>query len=185
MNGVISTPYIHGVVQCAGNAVMGATCVAPLIDISNDTANPIFIHYASRRDILFVSDTSRIIVQPSEKTLITGLLPGSLVSSAVSFLAIGFSEGDFDVYALTFTSQAGYKFVQAAGHFGLGAGGETTRISNVLQTSLTPTKGIFPLVYAGCAHPAWPWGLVFTVAVKGPMKRGGTPCMALADWAGK
>ena len=190
-NGVISQPYVRGVVFCAGNAVYGFSCVSPIVDLTNSTPNEAVVHYASRKESLFVGEANRVsLAANGGRALLTNLLPGSIGlpgSAAVSYVAVGFDgpTGEFDVYALVFGNGSGYQMVPAAGHFAVGLGGETVKVSDAPLSCVTPTVGVFPLEYCGCAAPKWPWGLVYTASIGLSCNNIGAvpPCKALANWA--
>jgi len=194
-NGVITQPYVKGVVHCTDNAVYGFACVSPILDLTNSTDKKAIVQYASREDALFLPDANRVYLAPNGgRALLTGMLPGGLGSSSqgsalVSYVAIGFGEptDSFDIYALVFMSAIGYQLVPAAGHFSLGLAGEVLKITDGPATCVTPTVGVFPLEYCGCAAPTWPWNLVYTAAIglSGECNNVGaiSPCVALADWA--
>jgi hypothetical protein len=193
-NGVITQPYVRGVVHCAGNAVYGFPCVSPILDLTNSTDRKAILQYASRADALFLPDANRVYLEPKGgRALLTGMLPGSIGTQpgavVVSYVAIGFDgpSGSFDVYALVFASAAGYQLVPAAGHFELGLTGEVVKIADAPETCVTPTVGVFPLEYCGCAAPLWPWNLVYTASIGlvGQCYNRGAlpPCESLASWA--
>ena len=193
-NGVITQPYVKGVVYCAGNAVYGFPCVSPILDLTNSTDKQAIVQYASRVDALFLPEANRVYLQPNGgRALLTGMLPGGLGSPpgalVVSYVAIGFDgpAGAFDVYALVFASAAGYQLVPAAGHFTLGLAGEVVKVADLPSSCVTPTVGVFPLEYCGCAAPSWPWNLVYTASIGlyGQCNNVGAvpPCEALANWA--
>ena len=192
-NGVISQPYVQGVVYCSGNPVYGFPCVSPILDLTNSTADPVVVHYASRADALFLPDVNRVFLAPNGgRALLTNMLPGSIGAPpgvvVVSYVAIGFDGplGQFDVYALVFMSGAGYQLVPAAGHFGFATGGEIVQTGDAPTSCVTPTVGVFPLEFCGCAKPTWPWALVYTASIglNGQCNNRGAipPCEALASW---
>ena len=185
--GVITHPYGRGIVHCAGNAVYGFPCVSAILDLTNSTDRRATIHYASRAEAFSLDTANRVFLEPGARVLLTGMLPGSIGSTpglvVVSYVAIGFGEA-FDVYALVFSSGAGYQLVPAAGNFESGLVVNQTSDSPV--TCVTPTVGVFPLEYCGCAAPSWPWNLVYTASIGLNGKcynRGALPaCEALANW---
>ena len=192
-NGVISQPYVRGVVQSAGNAVYGFSCVSPILDITNSTEKRAILYYASRVDALFLPDANRVFLEPNGgRALLTNMLPGSLGSPpgsvVVSYVTIGFDElsGPFDVYALVFASAAGYQLVPAAGNFQVDVVNQVVKIADSPASCVTPTVGVFPLQCCSCAAPKWPWNLIYTASIglagqcynRHPI----APCEALAQW---
>ena len=192
-NGVISQPYVQGVVYTSGNPVYGFPCVSPILDLTNLTDAKVVINYASRAEALFLPGVNKVFLAPGGgRTLLTNMLPGSIGAPpgvvVVSYIAIGFdgSSEQFDVYALVFMSGAGYQLVPAAGHFGFGAGGEIVKTAAAPTSCVTPTVGVFPLEFCKCAKPSWPWTLVYTAAIglNGQCNNRGAipPCETLATW---
>lgn len=187
-NGVITQPYVRGVVQCAGNPVYGFSCVSPILDLTNSTDKPLVVSYSSRARDLSLDEANRITLEPNGgRALLTGMLPSAETRSGsrlVSFVAI--SSGQlFDVYSLVFGSGSGYQLVPAAGHFEASTGGIVS-VSDTPSTCVTPTVGVFPLQYCGCAAPNWPWNLVYTASIgrQGQCYNRGAvaPCESLASW---
>lgn len=189
-NGVISEPYVHGVVHCAGNPVYGHPCVSPILDITNGTDDVMDVRYASRASGLNFSESNRVILQPNGgKALLTGMLPGNSggLGGQISYLAVSLGLlGPFDVYALVFSAGLGFHLVSAPGKFQEAPDGSIVQVSVDPATCATPTAGVFPLQYKGCAAPNWwPWNLVFTVSFgkKCTNKNAQAPCAALSEWA--
>lgn len=193
-NGVITQPYVRGIVYCAGNAVYGYPCVSPILDLKNSTDQRVVLQYASRADTLFLPNANRVYVEPNGgRVLLTNMLPGSVGTTpgavVVSYVAIGLDgpDGSFDVYALVFASGAGYQLVPAAGHFEQDPSGYAVKVADIPDTCVTPTVGVFPLEYCACAAPKWPWNLVYTASIglagQCYNRNAVPPCKALADWA--
>ena len=187
-NGVISEPYVHGIVYCTGNAVYGHPCVSPILDLTNSTGQDMVVYYASRASGLHLDEASRVFLAPSSKTLITGMLPGNSggLGGAVSYLAVSTnsSTGPFDLYALVFSPGAGFQLVPAPGSFGV-VGAAVTQVG-AANSCATPTVGVFPLQFKGCAAPNWqPWNLVYTASFGAACNNKGAPapCAALGTWA--
>jgi hypothetical protein len=193
-NGIITQPYVNGIVHISGNTVYGYSCVAPIIALTNSTPNEAVIHYAARAEVLVLGNAARLFLAPNGgQALLTNLLPGSIGlpknSAVVTYISVGFDGvgGEFDLYALVFGNGAGYQLVPTSCRFVPGIGGETLRVDNMPQTCITPTAGVFPLEFCGCASPKWPWSLVYTASIGlACNNRSAVPsCEALAQWAAR
>lgn len=190
-NGVISEPYVKGVVHCSGNPVYGHPCAAPIIDITNLTDEPMTILYTSRATGLQLQEANRVTVAPKDKALLTGMLPGNSggLGGHVSYLAVALgASDDFDLYAFVFFPNGGYGLVPTEGHFQIAPGGAVLQVADAAATCCSPTANVFPLQFAGCAAPKWPWTLVYTAAISKQNRACQRttpvlPCAALATWA--
>lgn len=191
VNGVPNEPLVEGVVYCNNNAVYGYTTVAPIVNVINGSKDEeIILRYASRQQnlgqVVSGGAVNTVRVAPKGQALLVDLVPGALTGVVTYITVQKASQSGFDVYALVFTTSRGYYLMRAPAHFEIAEGdNRVSKVSDVPQTAVVPTKSVFPLEFCGCYKPDWPWALVYTATFfdRDPRVDRGPDCKALVDWA--
>jgi hypothetical protein len=190
-NGIISMPEINGYVYCAGNAVVGFPCVAPILDLTNSTKGQVSVFYSSRAAKLDLTQASKQLLLPGERALVVGMLPASVGTGPpgppmVSYVAVRDDiTMQLSVFALIFGNGFGYQLQSAVGAFSGNADGSLSAASPNSPFCVTPTQNAFALTTCGCQQPNWRSPIIYTAAISQAGCRNYNalrPCPELNSW---
>lgn len=163
---------VNGVVYSDGRISVGAPCVAPFVEVSNLSCEPVRVSWinsalfgdASAAPDILLTATDQSQLLPGAFQIIVGMEPSrSVLRSA---LVVASEELGYDVFCLHFSPEVGYFMERLAQHWIQDSDGQLVQTCDpCLPRHALRQSPAFAAHFAGNLKPRWDNFLLFPVSV--------------------